>query len=353
MPTKFTPTISLAESIKCPSIELVPQGVHRPLWSVMIPTYNRTKYLEQTLQSVLEQDPGEAMQIEVIDNCSTEADLEAVVRRIGQNRVFFYKQPKNIGSVANFTTCIKRAKGHLVHILHDDDLVLPGFYSHLQSAFEQEPTIGAAFCRYAHVDESNRQQYLPMLERSTPGIVSNWLERIAVRQLIQPPAIVVRRSVYEKLGGFHPELGYADDWEMWKRIAAHYRVWYEPKTLAYYRVHSSSTTSDLIRSGKNVVDVRKAIEISRAYLPNSIADKLSTKAREDCALFNALGSAYETLTRGDTATTIVQIREALKCSFSLRVIVAVALLPIRAVKSSFNNVVSNCISCFAQGNTTG
>jgi len=61
---------------------------------------------------------------------------------------------------------------------------LPGFYSRLQQAFE--PTIGAAFCRHAYVDESNRQQYLPMLERSTPGVVSNWLERIAVMQLIQP-----------------------------------------------------------------------------------------------------------------------------------------------------------------------
>lgn len=352
MPTKFTPTVPVAESIKCPSIELVSQEVHRPLWSVMIPTYNRTKYLEQTLKSVLEQAPGsDIMQIEVIDNCSTEADPEAVVRRISQNRVSFYKQPKNVGSIANFTTCIKRARGHLVHILHDDDLVLPGFYSHLQSAFEG-PTIGAAFCRYAHVDESNRQQYLPVLERTTPGIVSNWLERIAVRQLIQPPAIVVRRSVYEKLGGFHPELLYTTDWEMWKRIAAHYQVWYEPKTLAYYRIHSSSTTSDLIRSGKNVVDIRNAIEISRAYLPNSIADKLSDKATEDCALFNALGAAYETLSRGDTVTTIVQIREALKCSLSLRVIVAVALLPIRVVKGSVNNVVSNCVSCFA-AKTTG
>jgi len=74
----------------------------------------------------------------------------------------------------------------LVHILHDDDVVLPGFYSHLQQAFENEPTIGAAFCRHAYVDESNRQRYLPILERSTPGVVSNWLERIAVMQLIQP-----------------------------------------------------------------------------------------------------------------------------------------------------------------------
>ena len=319
------------EYVECLPIEPVAEGLRRPRWSVMIPTYNRTSYLSQTLKSVLEQDLGlDEMQIEVIDNCSTEADIEAVVSKIGHNRVSFCRQPHNVGLVANFTTCIQRARGDLVHILHDDDVVLPGFYSRLQQAFENEPTIGAAFCRHAYVDESNRQRYLTILERSTPGIVSNWLDRIAVKQLIQPPAIVVRRSVYEKLGGYHPQLGHAVDWEMWKRIAAHYPVWYEPQTLAYYREHSSSGTSDLIKSGENIVDIRRAIEISRAYLPNASADALSSKAIENCAIFNAFKTARRALSRGDTVTTIVQIKEALKCSFSLKVIGALAVLPILA-----------------------
>jgi len=92
---------------------------------------------------VLEQDLGpDAMQIEVIDNCSTSADIEAEINNISShNRVSFYRHNPNNGPVANFTACIQRARGHLVHILHDDDVVLPGFYSRLQQAFENEPTI--------------------------------------------------------------------------------------------------------------------------------------------------------------------------------------------------------------------
>ncbi len=328
MATKLIPTLLGSECVECPPIEPVSEEVYRPLWSVMIPTYNRTKYLEQTLKSVLEQDLGpEVMQIEVIDNCSTENDPETVVRRIGHNRVSFHRQPYNVGLIANLTTCIKRARGHLVHILHDDDVVLPGFYSHLQEAFEKEPTIGAAFCRYAQVDEENRLQYLAPAERSTPDIISDWIERIAVRQRLEPPAIVVRRKVYEQLGGFHPGLSHSTDWEMWKRIAAHYSVWYEPKTLAYYRVHSSSDTSAVVKSGQNIVDTRRAIEVSQSYLPNAIADKLSSKAKENCALW-ALIIARRALVRGDKATAIVQIQEALKCSSSLRVISSLTLLPL-------------------------
>ena len=48
----------------------VSEAVHRPLWSVMIPTFDCARFLHQTLESVLSQDPGpDVMQIEVIDDC--------------------------------------------------------------------------------------------------------------------------------------------------------------------------------------------------------------------------------------------------------------------------------------------
>lgn len=109
--TKSPPTSLEHKYIECPRIEPVTEGLHRRRWSVMIPTYNRTKYLSQTLTSVLEQDlEPDVMQIEVIDNCSTEADIEAEISNLSShNRVSFYRQPRNVGLVANFTTCIQRS----------------------------------------------------------------------------------------------------------------------------------------------------------------------------------------------------------------------------------------------------
>jgi len=105
---------------------------------------------------VFEQDLGpDAMQIEVIDNCSTSADIEAEINKTAATtEVSFYRQtPYN--SVANFTACIQRARGHLVHILHDDDVVL--VYSRLQQAFENEPRLAPR--RHAYVDESISSTY--------------------------------------------------------------------------------------------------------------------------------------------------------------------------------------------------
>ena len=123
-----------------PAIAAVPEGVHRPRWSVMIPTFNCANYLRQTLESLLSQAPGpDEMQIEVIDDCSTKDDPEAVVRDVGKGRVDYHRKPQNEGAIANFNTCIERSRGDLVHILHGDDWILPEFYKTIEQTAEKFP----------------------------------------------------------------------------------------------------------------------------------------------------------------------------------------------------------------------
>ena len=115
-------------------IHPVSETTFRPLWSVMIPTYNCANYLRETLASVLAQDPGsDVMQIEVIDDCSTKDDPRAVVEELGKSRVEFYQQPQNVGYIKNFETCLQRSRSYLVHLLHGDD--------RLQVSFREKSTV--------------------------------------------------------------------------------------------------------------------------------------------------------------------------------------------------------------------
>jgi hypothetical protein len=305
-----------------PTVEIYPVTAteNRPFWSVMIPTYNCASYLVETLKSVLEQDPGlEQMQIEVVDDCSTKDDPEAVVREIGQGRVSFFRQPQNVGAPANFNTCVQRAKGHWVHILHGDDIVLNGFYRHLRQGIEQEENLGAAFCRYIIMDEnSNWQPILSPIERDNPGVLDNFLYPMALQNRIMTPCIVLKRSVYEKLGGFNLELFHSADWDMWKRTILNYPVWFEPQTLACFRQHSSSDTSRLQRSGDNIREACRAIEIAEAYLPADMAKNISERARESHAS-TALDKAVEILQKDNLEVAIAQIDAAIECSQSPKV----------------------------------
>ena len=298
----------------------------------MIPVYNRTTYLERTLRGVLSQDPGaEQMQVEVVDDASTMGDPEALVRRVCGDRVSFVRQSRNVGGVANWNTCVGRSMGEWVHILHSDDVVFPGFYARLKEALEKRDDVGAAFCRHAGIDENDRWLWTSDLETPTPGILAGFIEKIGSSQRIQCASIMVRRAVYETLGGFRPDLSYAADWEMWIRIAAHYPIWYEPAILAAFRSHSASWTTSCVRSAETIVDERRCIAIVRPLLPPARAEIISRKARETASL-RALDFGYLALSQFEFAIAFKQVWEGLKCSCSPRVIKAVSFLFFRIAR---------------------
>jgi glycosyltransferase involved in cell wall biosynthesis len=291
----------------------------------MIPAFNCAGYLRETLQSVLVQDPGpEQMQIEVVDDCSTDDDPEAVVRDVGRGRVCFYRQESNVGHVRNFETCLLRARGELIHLLHGDDRVRPGFYTTLERPFGERPDIGAAFCRHICMDTDAHWLWLGPLLRDEPGVLEGALIRIASRQPVMTPTVVVRRVVYERLGGFDRRMSYCgEDWEMWVRIAANYPVWYEPQPLAEYRRHRVSLTARSIQTAENIRDIRRAVSIYRAYLPPADAARVTRKALELSATWGT-GLAGEMLVAGNRRAAVAQVWEALRCSRSPRILSEVA-----------------------------
>jgi GT2 family glycosyltransferase len=319
----------------------VPAGASRPLWSVMIPTFNCADYLRQSLASVLDQDPGpEVMQIEVVDDGSTLDDPEAVTAELGGGRVGFFRRPQNGGHRANFKTCLERSRGRLIHLLHGDDLVRDGFYRRLQAGFEAEPGVGAAFCRHVFRDEVHRTEQPSELERPTPGVLEGWLERIAVRQLIQTPSIAVRREVYETLGIFDGRLTWVEDWEMWVRIAAAYPVWYEPQPLAVYRMHGGSSSSRHMRTGENLRDIRRAVEMIQAYLPNAAAAGARRRSLRFWAEDTFRNRIPGLLASGELQTALVQAQEALRCSHSPAVLALAARLSPRFAKTVLKSLLS-------------
>jgi glycosyltransferase involved in cell wall biosynthesis len=233
----------------------------------MIPAYNCSHYLAQTIESVLAQDPGPAyMQIEVVDDASTDTDVEALVAKVGKGRVGYYRQPVNVGSLRNFETCLNRAKGRWIHLLHGDDFISPGFYDEIALLFAEYPEAGAAFTGFYHVAFDGSVLYTNPALVGGNGFVPDWLDTIAQGQQIQAPAIVVKRSVYEALGGFYG-VHYGEDWEMWVRISAHYPVVHSPIRLANYRIHGNNISSEYFVTGQNIRDIRKVIGLIQPYLP--------------------------------------------------------------------------------------
>ncbi|TAN02322.1 MAG: glycosyltransferase [Chitinophagaceae bacterium] len=257
----------------------VPLRDSYPLWSVMIPVYNCATYLGKTLESVLCQDPGkDKMQIEVCDDASTDDDVEKIVRDIGKGRVTYFRQSHNVGHLRNFVTCLNRSRGDWVHLLHGDDKVYPGFYNKMENLFFHFPEAGAAFCRYKVIDEYDGNSWTSDEEMDKAGILDDWLMKLACEQRIVTPSMVVKRIVYEELGGFYG-VHHCEDWEMWLRIASHFKTGFVPNVLAEYLLREGSNSSQSFLKGQDIKDIHWLIKSTKKYFTEADWKKIQMKAR--------------------------------------------------------------------------
>jgi glycosyltransferase involved in cell wall biosynthesis len=277
-----------------------------PRISVLIPTYRpQPDLFRQTLRSVISQTAANhTIDIEVIDDASPDKRPDGIVREIGDGRVSLFRQPHNLGLAGNWNSCIERARGEWIHILHQDDLVYEGFYDALCSGLKNAD-VGIAFCRHEFVDATGQVIGRSDLERESSGIVDNFLLRIASGQKIQFAAALLRRSACAESGGFDKSLSFALDWEMWARLASRYAVWFEPRVLACYRIHSNSTGFGLAKSGHAVRDHRRAVALISSYVPMDSRNEIRRLARQSAV--NYLFSQ---------ATSLVEhgsVRQGLRC----------------------------------------
>lgn len=316
-----------------PIIDPISDAIDRPHWSVMVPTYYSSRLVAATIDSVLAQDPGShEMEIVVVDDASTD-DIAGVVQSFG-GRVRLHRQPCNLGVPANLTEAIRLARGEIVHLLHGDDQVRPGFYAAMDRAFT-DPDVGAAWCRQIFMDNEGHWTGISPIE-APEGLIKDAVCFLARQQRIMTPSICVRRRVYETVGGFHPALRCVEDWEMWVRIASRFAMFHVREPLAVYRMHDASNTGRNVRNAEEVAYAQKAIELFRHSLPPHRARETMRAAQEATAL-HAVNTAYRLLRGGDRRAALAQARAALRLGRSPETIVRTLVLVARALSGGIRS----------------
>ena len=109
-----------------------------PLFSVVIPLYNKENYISETINSVLKQSVQD-FELIVINDGSTDKSLD-IVKSFNDFRISLIDQ-KNIGLSATRNKGIKLAKGRIVALLDADDLWQPNFLKEIKSFHEAHPDI--------------------------------------------------------------------------------------------------------------------------------------------------------------------------------------------------------------------
>jgi glycosyltransferase involved in cell wall biosynthesis len=245
------------------------ESTNPPFWSVMLPVFRpEADYLKRALGSVLEQDPGSAdMQISVIDDASPDVDSEQIVKSAAGHRVQFLRNETNLGLAGCWNRCVQLARGQWVHILHQDDYLLPGFYKRMQKAASDHPNADLIAARSFEVDGAGIivaiTPRIPTLENGGTSV-----SEFYYTNPLRCPGVAVKREFYELRGGFRRDLTFTLDWEMWTRVISNGSGVVLPEILTAYRYSGKNEAARLCSSGEAFEDRSRLNKILAERYPD-------------------------------------------------------------------------------------
>ncbi len=210
--------------------------------SIIIPCYNVQEYIAQCLDSVLTQTHTN-LEIIVVDDGSTDNTytiLEEYAQKDTRIRVI---RKENRGLAAARNTGIEAATGEYLVLLDSDDVMLPEKIAQQLLWMDQHPTYELVYSGLYHFWDHTSKIYRLAIAPLTRDIYQGLLRG----NCINPNTVCIKRSVYERIGGFDEALRSAEDWEYWLRAAKNgIVIGYQPDILTLYRMRSNSLSADRV-----------------------------------------------------------------------------------------------------------
>lgn len=217
-----------------------------PTISVVIPTRNRAQYIKEAIDSVLIQTYKD-YEIIIVDDGSIDETTELLAPLV-HKKVIQYQRQDAAGVSSARNRGVALARGHYIAFLDSDDLFQPTKLEEQLLLFEQEPELGFVHCCFSKFDDYGRDLGIRNTSRFYGQIYPWMLQEWSV--LMAMPCMLVRTEVMKEVSGFDESMAWAEDMDLWRRIAQSYRVGVVPKALVRVRVHADSTTYEKSGSAK-------------------------------------------------------------------------------------------------------
>jgi len=233
-----------------------------PHFSVVIPAYNASPYIQDCVSSVLAQtDPD--FEVLVVDDGSTD-DTAAQVKAVTDPRIRLIQRP-NGGLAAARNTGIQAAQGELVAFLDADDRWCPEKLAAHRQALDRHPEASVSYDWAAFIDAQGQRTGLCMAQSQ----IQLTHEALLLKNYLgNGSTAVVRRAVLEQVGGFNENLKRLVDHELWVRLTyGGHHIQLIPAVLTEYRTHAQSFTADTERM---LQGVGVFLDTVATYAPGSV-----------------------------------------------------------------------------------
>lgn len=239
--------------------------------SVVMPTYKGMPLMKQSLESLLNQNDV-SFEVLVGNDCPTDEATRVYLDSVKDSRLKVFHHPKNLGLFGNLNFLIKQAKGSIIHLWSQDDIMMLKCLSETVKFHKEYPDIAYAFSRVEVIDEHGKLiEKMPINENETMSRLTHDLTSILTGSVPGNIANVsIRKTVFEQYGYFREDLKYSGDFEFWCRITDTLPVGIIQKHLIQLRRH----TGQLSRNPKMwIYRIQENDEIIKTFMSRVPEDK--------------------------------------------------------------------------------
>lgn len=209
-----------------------------PAVSVVIATYNRARYLPETIESVLRQRFRD-FELIVVDDGSTD-NTRRLLESYGGAIRFIYQDNRGPSAARNLG--IRHARGRWISIQDSDDLCAPEHLEYLVAAVERHPNCGMIFANGAYLEgpEHNRGTIIPKEKSRRLGQKGVSLADLFDKSIVRLQASLISRECLQAIGGLDENLRICMDLDLSFRLFMRYPVAYLDRVVFLYRKHAGN-----------------------------------------------------------------------------------------------------------------
>jgi glycosyltransferase involved in cell wall biosynthesis len=227
-----------------------------PKVSVIIPTYNRSLYLQKVIESILNQKYKDYEMV-IVDNASTDG-TENMVNSFDDKRIRYFRNVANVGMTNNYNLALGYSTGEYICVFSDDDIMHENNLQQKVKVLDNYSNVSLVHSNVRVIDGGGNvnssihwavHYYEDWWKVHYKNNMFNGLDYLKILinhwNVICMPSVMLRRLTVEKMGKFDSNIYYTLDWDMWLRSCLYGDVYYLRDPLVDYRVHQSNTIREI------------------------------------------------------------------------------------------------------------